>query len=150
MKWHKVMSSGIRTQDLVIRLGLLTTWPPGCFWSISIKVVRLSWELVIPGSAVRQTTKCSMEPGMEEKKFFFFSWQPFLSRAMHLLCVHALMFLIWTYGTGCIHKAYEHETICILNLWPWRKNVCTSNSVFRENRCPPPNFQFFYSCDLDN
>ena len=34
-----------------------------------------------------------------------------------------------------------------------KKKKKTSNSVFRENRCPPPtnvNFQFFYHCDLEN
>ena len=43
----------------------------------------------------------------------------------------------------CFTKMYVESTYCHLDV------ILTSNSVFRENRCPSSvNFQFFYSVTL--
>ena len=53
---------------------------------------------------------------------------------------------IWSYEQwyiGIIQSSFQNYPVTFSKL------IRTNNSVFRENRCPPPNSQFFYCCDLE-
>ena len=65
----------------------------------------------------------------------------------HNICFHGeirkyyvIPALIWSYVTR--HKYYACKMLSLIK---------TSNSIFRENRCPPTvDFQFFYCCDIED